>query len=96
VEKMIKVNEQIVERSIEYYGKDLQLVTSIEECGELIQAISKEIRGKSDINHVAEEVADVLICIEIVKQVCGISDKRIQDWIDAKQERLVRRMKKEL
>lgn len=93
---MIKVNEQIVERSIEYYGKDLQLVTSIEECGELIQAISKEIRGKSDINHVAEEVADVLICIEIVKQVCGISDKRIQDWIDAKQERLVRRMKKEL
>lgn len=93
---MIKVNEQIVEKSIKNYGKCIQLVTSMEECSELTQAISKEIRGKSDINHVAEEVADVLICIEIVKQVCGISDKRIQDWIDAKQERLVRRMEKEL
>ena len=58
------------------------------------QSISKEIRGKSNIDHLAEEMADVCICIEALKQIYGISDEQMQFWIDFKQKRIEDRMLK--
>ena len=52
-----------------------------------LQAISKEIRGKDNRNNIIEEMADVLICIEILKQVFEITDEDIGSWIKYKQER---------
>ena len=46
----------------------------MEECAELIQAISKEKRGKIDRDNMTEEIADVLICIEMLKQMYMISE----------------------
>lgn len=46
----------------------MQLVVCMEELSELTQAISKEIRGKDDRNNLVEEMADVLICLEILKK----------------------------
>ena len=88
------IDKQIIADSIEYYGKKTQSTVCMEECAELIQAISKELRGKSDRMHLAEEIADVLICIEILKQIYGITDGLILDWIKSKQTRMVDRMKK--
>ena len=88
------IDKEIIADSIEYYGKNTQSIVCMEECAELIQAISKELRGKSDRMHLAEEIADVLICIEILKQIYGITDELILDWIKAKQTRMVDRMKK--
>ena len=34
--------------SIEKYGKTTQSIVCMEECSELIQAVSKRLRGKSD------------------------------------------------
>ena len=39
-----------------------------------------------------EEIADVLICIEMLKQIYDIPDHFIEDWIKRKQERMLRRM----
>lgn len=39
---MIKVNKDTVKDSIDFYGKELQTTVCMEECAELIQAISKE------------------------------------------------------
>ena len=90
---MIEVNSYVVKRSIEHYGKDLQSTVCMEECAELIQAISKEKRGKSDKDHLAEEMADVIICIEMLKEIYSISDDMISEWIQIKEARIIERIK---
>ena len=92
---MIPVNSYVVQRSIEHYGKDVQSTVCMEECAELIQAISKEKRGKSDKCNLAEEMADVLICIEMLKQIYNINEDEIYSWVINKQERIIERIKKD-
>lgn len=92
---MIPVNSYVVQRSIEHYGKDVQSTVCMEECAELIQAISKEKRGKSDKDHLAEEIADVIICIEMLKQIYNITEDEIYSWVINKQERIIRRIEKD-
>ena len=92
---MIPVNSYVVQRSIEHYGKDVQSTVCMEECAELIQAISKEKRGNSDKDHLAEEIADVIICIEILKQIYNITEDEIYSWVISKQERIIRRIEKD-
>ena len=90
---MIIIDSNVVKKSIEHYGADLQTVVCMEECAELIQAISKMKRGKDNRNNLIEEVADVMICMEILKQVYGISDNEIQNYVCQKQNRSIERMK---
>ena len=42
-----------------------------------------------------KEIADVLICIEMLKQMYMISEDKINKWIEKKQAREVERMEKE-
>ena len=93
---MIPVSSYVVQQSIEHYGKDVQSTVCMEECSELIQAISKEKRGKSDKDHLAEEIADVIICIEMLKQIYNIAEDEIYSWVITKQERTIKRIKKDL
>ena len=93
--KMISIDSYVVKRSIEHYGKDLQSTVCMEECAELIQAISKEKRGKSDKDHLSEEIADVLICIEMLRQIYNITEDEIYSWVINKQERIIRRIEKD-
>lgn len=88
---MIEVNSYVVKRAIEHYGKDVQSTVCMEECAELIQSISKEKRGKSDKRHLAEEMADVIICIEMLKEIYSISDDMISEWIQIKEARIIER-----
>lgn len=90
---MIEVNSYVVKRAIEHYGKDVQSTVCMEECAELIQAISKEKRGKSDKSHLAEEMADVIICIEMLKEIYSIFDDMISEWIQIKEARIIERIK---
>lgn len=90
---MIEVNSYVVKRTIEHYGKDVQSTVCMEECAELIQAISKEKRGKSDKSHLAEEMADVYICLEMLMEIYNISSKEIESMIERKQQREIERIK---
>ena len=90
---MIIIDSNVVKKSIEHYGADLQTVVCMEECSELIQAISKMKRGKDNRDNLIEEMADVMICIDILKQVYGVSDSEIQNYVCNKQDRCVGRMK---
>ena len=90
---MIIIDSNVAKKSIEHYGADLQTVVCMEECAELIQAISKMKRGKDNRDNLIEEMADVMICIEILKQVYGISDNEIQNYVCQKQNRSIERMK---
>ena len=90
---MIIIDSNVVQNSIKHYGSDLQTVVCMEECAELIQAISKMKRGKDNRDNLIEEMADVMICIEILKQVYGVSDNEIQNYVCQKQNRSIERMK---
>lgn len=86
----IKVDEEELDQTIEINGKEIKCIISMEECAELIQAISKMIRkDKTDKNYVnlTEEIADVLICLNMLTKIFNIKDEDIQKWIRYKQIR---------
>ena len=84
----------IISNSIQHYGRNNQSTVCMEECAELIQAVSKAKRGKINRDNMIEEIADVLICIEMLKQMYMISDEKINKWIEKKQVREAERMEK--
>lgn len=92
---MVPISDSIVKQSIDFYGEDLESTVCMEECAELIQAISKQKRGKSDKEHLTEEIADVLICIKLLQSIYDIPDEHIADWIISKQARMLERIKGE-
>ena len=74
--------------SVERFGTRLQSVVCMEECSELIQAVSKRLRGKSDPDdNLAEEMADVVICLHLLQDMYDVTDERLESWIDRKTER---------
>ena len=85
--------QTIWRQSIDHYGRQLQSIVCMEECAELIQAISKKLRDPTSPNdHLAEEMADVIICLHLLRMMYGITDKAIKDWVEAKTIRLAKRM----
>lgn len=79
--------------SIEKYGKTMQSIVCMEECSELIQAVSKCLRGKPDVtDNLAEEMADVIICLYLLKEMYGITDAQLEEWIERKTARQSKRM----
>lgn len=74
------------------YNKDLCGIIAMEECAELIQAISKAKRGNLDRDNLIEEIADVLVCIEWLQEVYDISTSEISEWFIKKTDRVTQRL----
>lgn len=74
---------KLYKKVIQAYGKSAQMIVAMEECSELIQAISKKLRGRE--TNVEEEIADVEIMLE---QLRLMSDSSLVDKI--KEEKLQR------
>lgn len=85
-------SNEIISKSIESYGRVNQTIVCMEELAELTQALSKELRGKSDVDHLAEEIADVRICLEMISQMYPEAEKKSDGWYRYKIERMCRRM----
>ena len=80
--------------SVECFGTRLQSVVCMEECSELIQAVSKRLRGKPDPDdNLAEEMADVVICLHLLQDMYDVTDERLESWVNCKTERQVERNK---
>ena len=91
----INVNKSIVSKSIKHYGEGIQSVVCMEELSELSQAISKEIRGIGDRSNLVEEMADVIICLEILKQIFAVTNVEVEEWVKFKQKRTLKHIKYE-
>lgn len=74
--------------------KNLCLTIAMEECSELIQAISKGKRGKLDKANLAEEIADVRICMSWLMNIFNIEFVEVNKWIDFKEDRITKRLNK--
>lgn len=69
------------------------LIIATEECCELVQAITKCTRGSvKNTDNLSEEIADVLICIEWVKRIYGVSEFDVNWWINFKISRCNERL----
>ena len=81
---------EIYNIAIALYGGAEQEVVAIEECSELIQAISHKHRGRP--HNIAEEIADVEIMLEQLKIIndCAETVEQLKRY---KIERLLNRMR---
>ena len=92
---------QVISRSIEsnlpdgYPRGHKNLIIVMEELAELSQEISKEIRGTANYYNTLQELADVVLGIEYVKNICFISDEELHKAMNVKLNRLERVLDKD-
>ena len=85
-------NENLFQQAVDKWGRQFQIDMMIEECAELISALSKLKRKHhpadtaSLINDICEEIADVQIMVNQMKLIFG--PKEVDDWQTVKMERL--------
>jgi NTP pyrophosphatase (non-canonical NTP hydrolase) len=90
-------------RSIARYGIDAQTTVCMEECAELIQAISKLKRFDPEdpnnmvsrtelIENLYEEMADVQICFDLLFEIYGLKLSDMRRMIDHKVWRMKQKM----
>lgn len=90
-------------RSIAWYGADAQTTVCMEECAELIQAISKLKRYNPEdsnnkvsrnelIENLLEEMADVQICFNLLFAIYELKPSDLRRMIDHKVWRMKQKM----
>ena len=62
---------KILDAAIARYGERNQIDQAIEELNELAVALSHYRRGRAPLEEVAEEIADVQICLEQMAEAFG-------------------------
>lgn len=62
----------IYKKAINTFGESAQMIVALEECSELQKEITKLLRGKGNLEHLAEEMADAEIMLEQLKLIFGL------------------------
>lgn len=84
-----------IQDAIDHWGVQMQTIVCMEECSELIKECSKMLRGKCGREHLIEEMADVYICLEMLKKMYGITSTDIVNERVRKLERLRKRIEED-
>lgn len=82
----------VLEKAIEKWGKEAQTIVAMEECAEFIKECSKMLRGQGNIDHLIEEIADVLTCIEQLEIIYDIDNGDVLTEQVFKLDRLEKRL----
>lgn len=82
------IDQQILLQAIETWGIESQIVLAMEECVELIVALSHDWRGRCA--DVIEEIADVQILLDELKIIFG--EENVEQLINQKMARLRERL----
>lgn len=70
-----------------HYGSDAQIIVALEEMSEVQKELCKILRGKGDLEHLAEEIADATIMLEQMRYFLGLNEK-VCAYMDEKIRRL--------
>lgn len=83
------MNHDLNKKAVQRYGMPIQSTIAMEECAELIQAISKMKRDASDRNyeHLLEEMADVYIVLDQLAYMFNVKSDDLENMIGFKQNR---------
>lgn len=74
-----QIPDEICEKAVKRFGKTAQLIMAMEEMSELIQGLSKDIRGKRNEDNISEEIADVEIMLAQLKIIYQ-NDVEVEKW----------------
>ena len=80
----------VCQRAVEAYGKEHQLIICMEEMAELTKELTKNLRGRRNLQDISEEVADVEIMLEQVKVIFDLKE----EVSEAKEAKLLRLQKR--
>ena len=83
---------QLYQDAIDFFGDLSQKVMVIEEMSELTKELCKELRNRGNVDHIAEELADVEITLAQIKLIYGI-DELVQHHKEFKLNRFANIMK---
>lgn len=102
---MVEIDARINQGTMDRYGIQNQSLVAMEELSELQKAISKLVRYPEERtkpfdfkelrNNLIEEMADVLICMDQLKEYYNINHAEIQSIIASKQARQAKRLEEE-
>lgn len=102
---MHELDARINNETMDRYGIERQSLVAMEELSELQKAISKLVRNPEEKtkplefkglrDNLIEEMADVIICMDQLKEYYNITHAEIQINIDSKQARQRRRLEEE-
>lgn len=100
-----EIDDKINKETMNRYGIERQSLVAMEELSELQKAISKLVRNPEEKtkplefkglrDNLIEEMADVIICMDQLKEYYNITHAEIQIDIDSKQARQRRRLEEE-
>lgn len=90
-------NENLCSYIADYYGMDAQRKQTNQELGELLQELNRrdDQIGEDYFEHMLEELADVQIMIEQMRELHGITREMLDDKMTEKLERQMQRIKTE-
>ena len=86
------MNNDLYQLVLDKWGADAQLTVVIEELSELIKEVCKIKRNIGNLNHLAEEIADVEIMCEQLRYIYDL-DLSVDTWKKSKLMRLEDRLK---
>lgn len=102
---MVEIDARINQGTMDRYGIQNQSLVAMEELSELQKAVSKLVRYPEERtkpfdfkglrNNLIEEMADVLICMDQLKEYYNINHAEIQSIIASKQARQAKRLEEE-
>ena len=88
-------NKEKLYHIFNHFGYKYQVLKIDEESKELQEALIEAYKEPSEQNkqHVAEEIADVIVVLKQFKQHFKISDNKLKELVDYKIQRTVDRLK---
>lgn len=86
------LNKDVVQKAIQIYGEAQQYIQTSEEVGELLTKLSQYRRGRVGKEDVVEELADVIIMFDCLKEMLYISDFELTDMIEKKYKKFERQV----
>lgn len=102
---MLEIDARINNETMDRYGIKMQSLVAMEELAELQKAISKLVRNSEEktkslefkgLRHnLIEEMADVIICMDQLKEYYNINHAEIQSTIASKQAIQAKRLEEE-
>lgn len=88
------INKADIKRLINWHDKEYTVNKIYEELAELIIAHSKaQLCEVGDLENLREEMADVYIILEMLKELYSINENGMQKRIDKKMQRNLERIK---
>lgn len=89
---MIKENKEIYELLKSKSNIDNKII-SIEELSELQKELTKDLRGFNRREEIKEEIIDVYICLQMLKDIFKYTDEELEEEYNKKMKRNIDRIK---